>query len=72
MRYQFQLLAPGQDVRDAHFRCGHPARAIADGALPIDARSSAAPVFSLAETAEAHAAVEADIVGKVLIDIGRV
>jgi NADPH2:quinone reductase len=44
--------------------------AIADGALPIgDDGLPRCTGILLAETAEAHAAVEADIVGKVLIDM---
>jgi len=72
VRYQFQLLyTQGQDVRDA--AAVDINAAIADGALPIgDDAGLPLHRYSLAETAEAHAAVEADIVGKVLIDIGRV
>jgi len=46
--------------------------AIIDGALPIG-DDVGLPIhrFSLAETAQAHAAVEGDIVGKVLIDVGH-
>ena len=72
VRYQFQLLyTQGQDVRDA--AAVDINAAITDGALPIgDDAGLPLHRYSLAETAEAHAAVEADIVGKVLIDIGRI
>jgi NADPH2:quinone reductase len=70
VRYQFQLLyTQGQDVRDA--AAEDITAAIVDGALPIgDDAGLPLHRFSLAETAEAHAAVEGDIVGKVLIDVG--
>ena len=71
VRYQFQLLyTQGQDVRDA--AAADINAAIIDGALPIgDDVGLPLHRFSLAETAEAHAAVEGDIVGKVLIDVGH-
>ena len=69
LRYQFMLLytvgpevlaAIGADVTAA----------VADGALPIG-EDAGLPIhrFSLEQTAEAHRAVEGDIVGKVLIDV---
>ena len=69
VRYQFQLLyTQGQDVRDAAAEDINAA--IIDGALPIG-HDAGLPLhrFSLAQTADAHAAVESDIVGKVLIDV---
>ena len=70
VRYQFQLLyTQGQDVRDS--AAEDIIAAIADGALPVGA-DAGLPLhrYSLAHTAEAHAAVEGDVVGKVLIDVG--
>ncbi|WP_196827195.1 NADPH:quinone reductase [Frigoribacterium sp. CG_9.8] len=70
VRYQFQLLyTQGQDVRDS--AAEDIIAAIADNALPVGA-DAGLPLhrYSLAETAQAHAAVEGDIVGKVLIDVG--
>jgi NADPH2:quinone reductase len=70
VRYQFQLLYTlGQDLMDA--AADDIGAAIIDGALPIG-HDAGLPLhrFGLAQTAEAHAAVEADIVGKVLIDVG--
>ncbi|MES2092431.1 MAG: NADPH:quinone reductase [Actinomycetota bacterium] len=69
VRYQFQLLyTQGRDARDA--AAEDITAAIIDGALPIG-RDAGLPLhrYSLAQTAEAHAAVEGDIVGKVLIDV---
>lgn len=45
--------------------------AVRDGALPVG-EDAGLPLhrYSLAATADAHAAVEADVVGKVLIDVG--
>jgi NADPH2:quinone reductase len=70
VRYQFQLLyTQGQDVRDS--AAEDIIAAIADNALPVGV-DAGLPLhrYSLAETAQAHAAVEGDIVGKVLIDVG--
>ena len=71
VRYQFQLLyTQGQDARDAAAEDINAA--IVDGAMPIgDDGGLPLHRYSLAETAEAHSAVEGDIVGKVLIDVGR-
>lgn len=69
VRYQFQLLyTERQGDRDAAAKDINAA--IADGALPVGVHAGL-PLhrFSLADTAAAHAAVEAGIVGKVLIDI---
>jgi NADPH2:quinone reductase len=70
VRYQFQLLyTQGQGARDA--AAEDITAAIIDGALPIG-RDAGLPLhrYSLAQAAEAHAAVESGIVGKVLIDVG--
>lgn len=69
VRYQFQLLYTlGQDVRDAGAEDINAA--IIDGALPIgDDAGLPLHRYSLAQTGDAHAAVESDIVGKVLIDV---
>ncbi|MET4703976.1 NADPH2:quinone reductase [Frigoribacterium sp. UYMn621] len=69
VRYQFQLLyTQGQDVRDAAAEDINAA--IVDGALPIgDDAGLPLHRFSLADTGLAHAAVEGDVVGKVLIDV---
>jgi len=70
VRYQFQMLyTQGQNARDAAAEDINAA--IVDGALPIgDDAGLPLHRYSLAETADAHAAVEGDIVGKVLIDVG--
>lgn len=70
VRYQFQLLySQGQDVRDAAAEDINAA--IVDGALAIgDDAGLPLHRYLLAETAQAHAAVEGDVVGKVLIDVG--
>ncbi len=70
VRYQFQLLyTQGQDVRDA--AAADITAAIIDGALPIgDDAGLPLHRYSLANTAEAHAAVERNVIGKVLIDVG--
>lgn len=68
-RYQFVLLyTVGQDAVDAAAEDINAA--IVAGALPVG-DSAGLPIirFPLADTAAAHAAVEADAVGKVLIDI---
>ena len=68
-RYQFVLLyTVGQDAVDAAAEDINAA--IVAGALPVG-EAAGLPIirFPLAETAAAHAAVEADAVGKVLIDI---
>jgi NADPH2:quinone reductase len=70
LRYQFVLVytvsaaAKDQAVADV-------AAAVADGALPVG-EDAGLPLhrFPLEQTADAHAAVEAGAVGKVLIDIG--
>jgi NADPH2:quinone reductase len=68
-RYQFVLLyTVGQDAVDASAEDINAA--IVAGALPVgDAAGLPLVRFPLAQTADAHAAVEADAVGKVLIDI---
>lgn len=70
VRYQFQLLytTPQSDLDAA---ATDIAAALADGALDVGEQAGL-PLhrFGLAQTAEAHAAVEANAVGKVLIDIG--
>jgi NADPH2:quinone reductase len=68
-RYQFVLLyTVGQDAVDA--AADDINAAIVAGALPVG-EASGLPLlhFPLEQTAAAHAAVEADVVGKVLIDI---
>lgn len=71
IRYQFLLLyTVGMEaVRDA---ATDITAAILDGALPVG-EASGLPLhrFDLADTAAAHAAVEADTVGKVLIDVSK-
>jgi NADPH2:quinone reductase len=70
VKYEFVLVytvpreAKDQAVADV-------SAAAADGALPVGAEAGL-PLhrFSLADTAAAHAAVEAGAVGKVLIDVG--
>ncbi len=70
LRYQFVLVytVPPAAKDDA---VADVAAAAADGALPVGEQAGL-PLhrFSLEQTAEAHAAVEDGIVGKVLIDIG--
>lgn len=69
VRYQFQLLYTlGQHLLDAAAEDINAA--IIDGALPIG-HDSGLPLhrFPLAQTAQAHEAVEQSIVGKVLIDV---
>ena len=69
IRYQFVLLyTVGQRELDA--AAEDIAAAIDDGALPIGA-DAGLPLhfFDLEHTADAHAAVEADVVGKVLIRV---
>ena len=69
IRYQFVLLyTVGQRELDA--AAEDIAAAIEDGALPIGA-DAGLPLhfFDLEHTADAHAAVEADVVGKVLIRV---
>jgi NADPH2:quinone reductase len=72
LRYQFVLLyTVGMDVlADA---ADDVNAAVAAGALPIG-EEAGLPIhrFPLAQTAEAHRAVEGDIVGKVLIDVAEV
>ena len=70
LRYQFLLLyTVGQDARDA--AAADINAAIADGALPVgDHAGLPLHRFDLAHTADAHAAVENDAVGKVLIEVG--
>lgn len=69
VRYQFQLLYTlGQPLLDA--AAADIAAAIVDEAIPVGEESGLPLVrFDLARTADAHAAVEADTVGKVLIDV---
>ncbi|MEC5150489.1 NADPH:quinone reductase [Cryobacterium sp. GrIS_2_6] len=69
VRYQFQLLYTlGQDLLDA--AAADIVSAIRDDALHVGAEAGL-PLhhFPLESTAEAHAAVEAGVVGKVLIDL---
>jgi NADPH2:quinone reductase len=69
VRYQFLLLyTVGQSARDAAAEDINAA--IVDGALPVG-EPAGLPLhrFDLAHTADAHAAVESDIVGKVLIQV---
>ena len=69
VRYQFQLLyTTPQAALDA--AAADIALALADDALPVG-DSAGLPLhrFDLEHTADAHAAVEADAVGKVLIDV---
>ncbi|MBK5238105.1 MAG: NADPH:quinone reductase, partial [Actinomycetales bacterium] len=71
IRYQFLLLyTVGQDALDA--AAEDITAALLDGVLPIG-EDSGLPLhrFTLEQTAEAHAAVENDIVGKVLITVGN-
>jgi NADPH2:quinone reductase len=69
VRYQFVLLyTVGEDAVAA--AADDINAAIADGAIPVGERAGLPLIhFPLADTAAAHAAVEADAVGKVLIDI---
>lgn len=72
VRYQFLLLYTlGQEVLDA--AAADINAAIIDGALPIG-EDAGLPLhrFDLAHTADAHAAVEENVVGKVLIDVATV
>lgn len=72
VRYQFLLLYTlGQEVLDA--AAADINAAIIDGALPIG-EDAGLPLhrFDLAHTADAHAAVENNVVGKVLIDVATV
>lgn len=69
VRYQFLLLyTVGEDV--LHAAAEDINAAIVDGALAVG-EETGLPLhrFDLAHTADAHAAVEGDIVGKVLIDV---
>ncbi|MEF3402306.1 NADPH:quinone reductase [Agromyces sp. CCNWLW203] len=69
VRYQFLLLyTVGQDALSA--AAEDIGRALADGALPVG-EDAGLPItrFPLERTAEAHDAVEAGTVGKVLIDV---
>lgn len=72
VRYQFLLLyTVGQEALDA--AAADINAAITDGALPVG-EGAGLPLlrFDLAHTADAHAAVENDAVGKVLIEVGAV
>ena len=71
IRYQFVLLyTVGQRELDA--AAEDIAAAIADGAIPIGADAGLPlHVFDLEHTGDAHAAVEADAVGKVLIRVAE-
>ncbi|HET9349305.1 MAG TPA: NADPH:quinone reductase [Arthrobacter sp.] len=69
IRYQFVLLyTVGMEA--VHAAAEDINAALADGALPVG-EAAGLPLhrFDLTDTAEAHAAVEAGIVGKVLIDV---
>ena len=69
VRYQFLLLYTlGEDV--LHAAAQDINAAIVDGALSVG-KETGLPLhrFDLAHTADAHAAVESDVVGKVLIDV---
>lgn len=69
VRYQFLLLyTVGEDV--LHAAAEDINAAIVDGALAVG-EETGLPLhrFDLAHTADAHAAVEGDVVGKVLIDV---
>ena len=70
VRYQFVLVytVPGV-AKDAAVE--DITAAITDGALPVGVEGGL-PLhrFPLAETAAAHAAVQAEVVGKILIDVG--
>jgi NADPH2:quinone reductase len=70
VRYQFILVYTVGETAKAH-AVNDVARAVADGALQVgDAAGLPLHRFPLADTAGAHAAVEAGAVGKVLIDLG--
>ncbi|MEO5834524.1 MAG: NADPH:quinone reductase [Nakamurella sp.] len=71
IRYQFVLLyTVGQDALDAGI--ADVTAALADGALPVGEAAGLPLVrFPLADSAGAHAAVENNTVGKVLIDVSR-
>ena len=71
IRYQFVMLyTVGQRELDA--AAEDIAAAIADGAIPIGAHAGLPlHVFDLEHTGDAHAAVEADTVGKVLIRVAE-
>ncbi len=69
VRYQFVLLyTVGMDA--IHAAAEDINTAVADGALPVG-EDAGLPLhrFALADTAAAHAAVEDNVVGKVLIDV---
>jgi NADPH2:quinone reductase len=71
IRYQFLLLyTVGQGALDA--AAEDITLALLDGALPIG-EAAGLPLhhFTLEQAADAHAAVENDIVGKVLIMVGN-
>lgn len=71
IRYQFVLLyTVGMEA--VHAAAEDIDAALADGALPVG-EAAGLPLhrFDLTDTAEAHAAVEAGIVGKVLIDVSE-
>lgn len=70
VRYQFQLLYTlGRDLLDA--AAADIDAAIRDGALTVG-EDTGLPIhrFDLEHTADAHAAVEGNAIGKVLIDVG--
>ena len=70
VRFQYILTyTVPADVKDSAVRA--VAAAVADGALPVGA-DAGLPItrFALAQAADAHDAVEAGTVGKVLIDVG--
>jgi NADPH:quinone reductase len=70
LRYQFILVytVPEQAKSDA---VADVSAAVLDGALPVGPRAGLPLTrFTLDRTADAHGAVEANVVGKVLIDVG--
>ena len=69
IRYEFVLVYTVSDEAKRN-AVADVAAAVADGALPVGEKAGL-PLhrFALADTAAAHAAVEAGAVGKVLIDV---
>jgi NADPH2:quinone reductase len=70
LRYQFVLVYTVPAIAKAS-AVADVAAAVADGALPVG-EEAGLPLhrFALEQTGEAHAAVEAGAVGKVLVDVG--
>jgi NADPH2:quinone reductase len=70
VRYQFVLVYTVPPQAKAH-AVADVAAAVADGALPVG-EDAGLPLhrFPLEQTADAHAAVEAGAIGKVLVDVG--